>query len=279
MEKGNISIEELSNPNRTDGSVLSKNTLLKITRYTTGSENHWCPQSKTLDKFVAYINENFSRSISVYDLINDDLSGVEFTRIEKQDCLRFYEGLYYCYYNRKNQVGFQRKYGLIRIFKTDTNQYSCEAIFGISSEKFFKLPNPITISKNQNLRCFHDNKENPFEFFYRGSFFLAPESVVAHLIPDHSTFMKILIFKRQEAGLSHFDGFVGDIIGMLTTTHSINHPTVYQPLAISKERLANNVDIDAFLTLNNCDNKLVKNNEQLSDGWIDTILEQRNFHK
>lgn len=272
MENGNISVEELSSLEGRSECVLSKNTLLRIRNYTKTNKNKWCPQEKSLLKFAEYICENFSRSITIHDLIHTDLNGVEFIRVKKQDYLKFYEGVYYCYFNRWSDGEFQRKYGLLKIFKTKDGQYSCEAVFGISHDKFFKLPS--TIPSNKSLKDFHDNQENPFEFFYRGTFFFSQEAIVSHLIPDQATFMKILIFKRQESALMHFKEYPGDIIGMLTTTHPANHPTAYQPLAISKKRLNSTTDIDRFLILDNYDNKQVKNNEKQADSWIDLILKQ-----
>lgn len=269
MQKGNVSIDDLLEAsNSSDGKIgISKNTYLKLSRYNPDVDGEWCPQEKTLKKIIAYVNENFSHHISLFDLIHDSLSDIEFTRITDQNCLAWYDGLYYCYYDHFNGDSFDRKYGLLKIFKR-ANQYVCEAILGMDREKFMGLEG---VSDTKSLKSLYDNSKNPFEFFYRGTFFLQPESIVIHLVPKTNTFMKIVVIKRQEKN-SQFKSYLGDIIGMITTTHSANHPTKYQQLAISRKKLKNDSDVDRFLALDNHNDRVVKNTEMQNNLWIDLIL-------
>ena len=194
------------------------------------------------------------------------LNDIEFTRIAHRKWLDWYTGLYYCYYHRSEGDTVERKYGLIKISQ-NADQYICQAILGMKQEKFNNLGD---ISSIQSLVSLHDNSQNPFEFFYDGTLFLQSESIIVHLIPRTNTFTKILVIKRQEEH-SPFKSYLGDVIGMVTTTHTAS-PTKYQQLAISKNKLKNDSDVDNFLVLNNHNDLVVKNKEENHNSWADLIL-------
>jgi len=256
MQKGNFTSDDLTSGQGTGG--ISKNTYLKLTRYDPNKDKEWCPQEKTLINFITFVNQNFYHQISLHDLIHTSLNDIEFTRIAHRKWLDWYTGLYYCYYHRSEGDTVERKYGLIKISQ-NADQYICQAILGMKQEKFNNLGD---ISNIQSLVSLHDNSENPFEFFYDGTLFLQSESIIVHLIPRTNTFTKILVIKRQDEN-SLFRSYLGDIIGMVTTTHTAS-PTKYQQLAISKNKLKNDSDVDNFLVLNNHNDLVVKTKRKIT---------------
>ena len=109
------------------GDKISPNTYNRLYRYDSSSQ--WCPQEKTLKNIIDYFNENFFPSITIYDLIHKNLENNNFSPIQKLDCLKYYEGMYHCYYFTSDG---DCHYGLLRIWNSHegTSSYECEAVLG-----------------------------------------------------------------------------------------------------------------------------------------------------
>lgn len=255
------------------GDKISPNTYNRLYRYDSSSQ--WCPQEKTLKNIIDYFNENFFPSITIYDLIHKNLENNNFSPIQKLDCLKYYEGMYHCYYFTSDG---DCHYGLLRIWNSHegTSSYECEAVLGFFYEHFkefkSKLNGNISLKK---LYTQYTDKSNYVTFnYYSGSINLLERCIILLLTSPNNTFSRVISINRYD-NLENSKKYNGGIGSMMTVAHH-DKPLVFQSIGLSITDIDDESEnMKHLLMLQNSDSDYVIKNNITSNRnreWFHLIL-------
>ena len=273
-QKCPLSVSELAERGK-----ISKNTYNRLYRPTVG----WCPQEKKLREIVNYFNEYFFPPISLQELINNSLSTMDFTP-KKEESLNWYEGIYFCYY--LNASGKHLNFGILRIYRSDSADYNCEAIMGLEEEQYenlkkiveiFNIEKSLDLVYNNYISIPSDNKEFQSIAHMACTYFsglnvtLSSRAVTLSLTNQKNSFLRIITFNRYDgANREHYQGSIGSM--MTTTTY--DKPTIFKNIGLSSIDIGKPSDkLKNWLKLN-VDSEIgviANDNEKASKSLFNTI--------
>lgn len=215
-----------------DKDTISPNTYNRLYWYEPSSE--WCPQEKTLKNIIEHFNKSFFPPITIYDLIHKNLEDSNFSPIQKLDCLKYYEGIYHCYYFTSDG---DCHYGLLRIYKSHKD-HKCEAVLGFSYECFqefkSKLNGNVVLKSIYNQ--YTENSNYVTFNYYSGSIHLLERCINLILTSLNNIFSRIISINRYD-NLESSKQYSGGIGSMMTVAHH-DKPLIFQSIGLS----LNNID-------------------------------------
>lgn len=281
VDKCPYSQSELTDPKNR---IISPNTYNKLYSYSLLYHNDrlenlidWCPQEKTLINICNYFNTYFQPQIGIYDLVNSLLEerNKEFISLNENHRLKWYEGLYYCYY--LNISGQSFNCGIINIYHCLDGKYKCEAIMDFSQQYFNETILP-RLANNISLRDIYNQEikglTSPY-FDFSGELSLLQDAIIINLKAEKNAFSRILIIRRFDR-VSTCKKYQGSIGTMLTTIYA-DKCTKFQHIGISATAIN---DIETFKSLFEFsdDSKYViisDINEFKNQKWFDSVVDTK----
>lgn len=280
VNKCPLSQRELTDPQK---DIISPNTYNKLYSYDFLYQNNqlgnladWCPQEKTLKSICNYFNTYFHPKIRIYDLVSSLLEKrkEEFISLNEQHRLKWYEGLYYCYYLNINGKNFN--YGIMNIYHSSDGEYKCEAIMDLSKQSFneFISYEPIKeMSLKEIYNRYIKDLRSPY-FVFSGEVSLLQDTVIINLRAEKNAFSRILTIRRFDR-ISTCKKYQGSIGTMLSTIYA-DKCTKFQHIGVSATEIKNVESFKKLFKFNqNSEYVIVSDiNEVTNQEWFDSVVQE-----